>query len=81
MIWPVWCGILVRACLCVRGCVPGASPHTAVSSAEGQKVSVSATRLKQDGTLTSPMEWEECKYVPNDLEEKQNGSVSESVSE
>lgn len=35
------------------------------------------TGLIQDGTVTSGMEWEECKYVPNDLEGNQIRSVSE----
>lgn len=44
---------------------------------EGQEVTLSAMWLKQDRTATSGTEWEECKHIPNDLEENQIRSVSE----
>lgn len=74
MIWPVWsvpwCVLL---CAYVDVCLK-LPLHFGVFSVEGQKVSV--TGLTQNGTVTSGMKWKECKYVPNDLGEKQSRSLS-----
>lgn len=80
MIGPAWCPFFwVRACVCFRGCVQeGSSGRGSIGTAGTQKV----MGLIQDGTASSTMAREECKWFPNDLEENRiRGCIGGSVSE
>lgn len=80
MIGPARCPFfLVRACVCFRGCVQeGSSGGGSIGAADAQKV----MGLIQDGTASSTMAREECRSVPNDLEENRiRGCIRGSVSE